>query len=137
MKSRRIEDGFTAIELMITIVVGAIFLFAGYQLYVQVIRDAVVEDKNARVSNVVYETLRKQMATSSAAAPGGCDAASQTTVNSNQTVASVGNVALSAVIDCPYGTTPGNLTDVFHVTVTGTYTDKGQTKTVSHASYGN
>lgn len=131
------EKGFTAIELMITIVVAAIFLFAGYQLYIQVTRDSLVADKFTRVSNVAYEQLRKQLTDSAAAAPGGCDAASQKTVTGSQTVSRVGTVSLSSVIDCPYGTTPGNLTDVFHVTVTATYTDNGQTKTVSHAGYGN
>ena len=131
------ETGFTAVELLITLFIAAVFLFAGYQLYVQVTRDASDADKTAKVSNLVQERLRKQLTSVSGQYPNGCVAASASTTNENQSVTGIGNVALVIVTRCPIAAGSGSATDLFQVTVTGTYNERGQTRTVQHSSYSN
>ena len=46
------NNGFTAVELLITLFVASIFLFTGYQLYAQVIRDGQEAANLSEMSNV-------------------------------------------------------------------------------------
>ena len=127
------QTGFTAVELLITLFIAAVFLFAGYQLYTQVIRDGRDADKTAKLSNEVYKRLREALAQATAAQPSGCGTESSSTV-SNVNITGVGNVTFLTAIKCPFGTV-APLTDMFLITVTGTYVDTGVTKKVEHATY--
>lgn len=137
MIRRRLEEGFTAVELLITLFIAAVFLFAGYQLYIQVTKDAADADKTAKLSNIVQERMRKQITTVTGQYPNGCSTSSPSTLNENQTVQGIGNVALSIVTRCPIAPSGGSSTDLFQVTVTATYSENGQTRTLQHSSYAN
>lgn len=137
MSKRIFEAGFTAVELLITLFIAAVFLFAGYQLYVQVMRDAADADKTARVSNIVQERLREQLTTVSGQYPNGCVAASASTLNESQTIQGIGTLSLTIVTRCPIAPATGSATDLFQATVTGSYNDGGQTRTIQHSSYTN
>lgn len=100
------QDGFTAVELLITLFIASVFLFAGYQLYTQVLKDAADADKTARISNIAYERMRKEAGVVSAAFPGGCESASEDTTVETPTVTGFSAVTLTVVVDCPYSTTP-------------------------------
>ncbi len=128
------QDGFTAIELLITLFIAALFLFAGYQLYTQVVRDGKDADRTAKLSNIVYQKLRESSADITAANPTGCgsvaDAADSTTT---ETVQGVGSVNFAITITCPYGVSPPK--DIFLIKVSATYTDNGTQKKVEQATY--
>lgn len=132
------EEGFTAIELLITLIVASIFLFSGYQLYVQVTRDGADANKTAVLSNVVYERMTKlaKDTTSLAGNQAGCGTTSISTPAATvENVAGVGSVTFQNKVRCPRATTPGNLTDLFYIEVEATYTDGGVSKQVRHATY--
>lgn len=129
------EQGFTAIELLITLFVAAIFLFAGYQLYTQVIKDGSNADRNAELSSAAYERMRKTALSASAAAPTGCAASSESVTTTTEPVTGIGNVTFKVTVDCPYSTTPGNLTDIFLIKVEASYNDGGTTRKVEHATF--
>jgi len=104
------QEGFTAVELLITLIIASMFLFAGYQLYSQVTRDGNDANRLAKVSNTAYELLRERGATVSAANPNGCGFSSG---GSNQTV--VDNVIYVITESCPQGA--ANRVDVFLIKV--------------------
>ncbi len=132
------QQGFTAIELLITLIVASLFLFSGYQLYVQVTRDGADANRTAVLSNVVYERMTKLAKDTTALAgnQAGCAASSEfVTTLPAEPVTGVGSVVFKNTVDCPRSTTAGNLTDLFYIEVEATYTDTGLTKKVKHATY--
>ena len=130
-----LEQGFTAVELLITLFIAAIFLFAGYQLYIQVMKDGASANKTAQLSSIVYDRMRKAALSASSAAPGGCAASSESVTTSTEAIAGVGSVTFKTTVDCPYSTTPGNLTDIFLIKVEGSFSDNGTTRKVEHATF--
>ena len=58
------QQGFTAVELLITLFVAAAFLIAGYQLFNLVIRDGGQTRAESRAANVAYDYLRQYAASS-------------------------------------------------------------------------
>lgn len=130
-----LEKGFTAVELLITLFIAAIFLFAGYQLYTQVIKDGSSAGKTAQLSSIAYERMRKTALATSAAYPSGCGASSKSTTTTTETVSGIGSVTFTVIVDCPYDTTAGNLTDIFLIKVSASYVDGGTTRKVDHATF--
>jgi prepilin-type N-terminal cleavage/methylation domain-containing protein len=137
MKSltRELEQGFTAIELLITLFIAAMFLFASYQLFTQVLKDGSNANKNAELSSTAYERMRKTALSAPAASPSGCAASSETVTTTTEAVAGIGNVTFKVTVDCPYSTTPGSLTDIFLIDVQASYNDAGTTRMVEHATF--
>jgi|GEM_PF-247865 len=132
------QDGFTAVELLITLIVASLFLFSGYQLYIQVTRDGSDANKTAVLSNIVYERMTKlaKHTTGLAANQAGCSSTSgsvQTLPAEN--ISGVGSVTFKNTVSCPRATTPGSLTDLFYIEVEASYTDAGADKKVRHATY--
>ncbi len=140
IRSTSSQSGFTAIELLITLIVASLFLFSGYQLYVQVTRDGADANKTAVLSNIVYERMTKLAKDTTALAgnQAGCAASSAVTPPASpppEQIPGVGSVVFKNTVKCPRSTTAGNLTDLFYVEVEASYTDTGLTKKVKHATY--
>lgn len=53
------EDGFTAIELLITLIIGTMLLFSAYQLYAVVLQESKDTTQKANASSYAYELLRE------------------------------------------------------------------------------
>lgn len=53
------QQGFSAIELLITLFIGALFLFAGYQLYSYVTRSGFEAARQSAASSIAYTYLRQ------------------------------------------------------------------------------
>lgn len=120
------EQGFTAVELLVTLFVAAAFLIAGYQLFSLVIRDGGQTRSESRAGNVAYDHLRRY--TSSATNP--CTPQTPLT-NSPVTVTGLVSTSVSVVIECPISTTPS----LSKVTATVTYNSPAQS--VSYSTYVN
>lgn len=56
---RRRDEGFSTIELLISLFIAAAFIATGYQLFTVVIQDGSDARLRSRASNVAYENLRK------------------------------------------------------------------------------
>ncbi len=120
------QSGFSAVELLVTLFVAAIFLIAGHQLYTTIIRDSGASRQKARASNLAYDYLRRYAAT----APTTC--ASSTPVDNveeDPVPEGLVNVFTTVTYSCPQG----SLTGLTKVQATVHYgTDGGE---VSHAVY--
>lgn len=94
------DNGFTAVELLITLFIAAAFLVSGYQLYNVVIKDGGEIRLAAKANNLAYEYMKKYASTS---ATNPCTV--QTPANNIAiSVEDMANVSLSIYISCPYGT---------------------------------
>lgn len=124
---RHYQQGFTAVELLIALVVGTLLLMSAYQLHISVLHDATDAQRRSQASNVAYDILR-QYQTNSAMVTIPC-----TTHTSAPTVPSYANLSgatATVAVTCPYG---GSSPDLSLVTVTVNYNASGQTQQVYRA----
>lgn len=92
------EQGFSAIELLISLFIAAAFIFTGYQLFSVVIQDGNTARLRSRASNIAYENLQKY-------AP---NTTTPCTVLSSVTPTPPTDLPAATVtvsFSCPYGTT--------------------------------
>ena len=129
------ESGFTAVELLITLFIASVFLFAGYQLYNQVTIDGKIADNTANLSNVTYEKAQARGAEIALANPKGCEASDQGTSTTTQNISGVGSVEFTTNITCVIGTS--EQASLFKVKVTAKYNDAGVERNVQNAIYAN
>ncbi len=123
------QTGFSAVELLITLFIGTIFLLAGYQLYNYTLKGNASADRTAQMSNLAYTYLRQY--SSSAKQPCGDIGTTPYTAytSSSVTVGTITNASASVVITCPYGASSNISLVTSSITFNGT--------TVSHAVYTN
>lgn len=117
------QAGFTAIELLITLLIASMFLFSGFQLYTQVNRDGSDANKSARVSNLISEKIRAKAAESTGCTP------PNTTVTTNET--SVGPVTYVTSVTCPNS----DVSTMRYIKVTATYDNPS--RVMEQATYAN
>lgn len=94
------QAGFSAVELLITLFIAAIFLLAGYQLWGYVQRAGAEADQLAKASNIAYDYLRREANKSVTTC------ASSTPINNVAVPAAErgdlpANTTITVVISCP------------------------------------
>ena len=122
MKKTDLQAGFSAIELLITLIVASMFLFSGYQIYRQVVRDGADANRVAVLSNKVNEKLRFQIKNSALI----CSSTVPTETNVPEP--GIGPVTYTYIINCPNASLP----TMKLIKVQASY-DGG--KIVQHAAY--
>jgi len=60
MKKTATTNGFTTVELLVTLFVAVAFLMSGYQLYSMIINDGGEVRARAKASNVAYKYLQQK-----------------------------------------------------------------------------
>lgn len=99
--TRQNEQGFSAIELLITLFVAAAFLATGYQLYYSLIDSTGQTRLRAIANNIGYDKLRFY----SAQATNPCTSKTNTTLAPTIPANSgLGSPTITATLTCPYGT---------------------------------
>ncbi len=126
MKKQRLQSGFTAVELLITLFVAAAFLIASYQLFNVVIKDGGNARAQSRAANVAYDYMRRY----STSATNPCSAQTPLT-NSSITADGLTNTKLTVAISCPAFST----NDISKIDVTVTYNTP--TQTVKYSTFVN
>lgn len=122
--NRRYEQGFTAVEVLVTLFIIGFLLAAGYQAYGLVTGDSQEVRMRAEASNIGYEALRR---VSGEAAKPCVTSSPSVTIPDSSTLPLPRSI--SAAISCPYGTS--SLISLTTVTVTyGSTNEK-----VVHAIY--
>lgn len=115
------HPGFTAVELLIAMVVGVLLLGSGYQLYTTVMRDSSESLKRSQASGVAYQIIRQNQ--KNLTTP--CTAS--TTAPSVPSDAGLGSGATAELkVTCPYNTYNGDgslntASDISLMSVTITY----------------
>ncbi len=109
----RLDAGFSAVELLITLFIAAAFVATGYQLYSVVITDGGSALQQAQATNIAYDYLRRF----STEATNPCSAVTPTPTPTIPSTANLTSASVSATITCPYGTS----TNLSLITVTVNY----------------
>ena len=122
--SARLQQGFTVVEVLVTLIIAAVFLLAGYQAYSLVLDESSETRSEAVASNFGYEMLRKRQAATSSPCSAGTSS-----ISIPSTLSLPAPVTASAVTSCPFGS--ASATSL--VTVTVHYGAPAQK--VSHAIY--
>lgn len=118
------QQGFTAVELLITLFVAAAFLMAGYQLFNLIIKDGGDTRAESRAGSVAYDYLRRY--SNSATNP--CTSQTPLT-NSAITVSDLTNVKVTIKVTCPQSATT-SLSKIESIVTYGT-----PTSTVQYATF--
>jgi prepilin-type N-terminal cleavage/methylation domain-containing protein len=100
MNHRTSQEGFTIIELLITLFIAVAFLVSGYQLYNLIIKDSGQARADSNASSVAYDYIRRY--TASATSP--CTATTPLS-NASISVGGLSNVLITVAITCPYTAT--------------------------------
>lgn len=124
----RYNNGLSAVELLVALLIAGVFIISGYQLYTYVFKNGTQASQRAEASNLAYAKMREKAA-SVVTAGGACATSTATSTPSGTTLPSP---SITVAVSCPYGTT-GSLSNVFRVTSTINYTDGSGAQSVSHA----
>lgn len=123
---RSVEDGFTAVELLITLFVAALFLFAGYQLFNVVLASG----NTTRSQSTASTTANAYLQQYADSIPATC-AASTPLSNSSITVTGLANPRVTVAITCPVAAAP----KLSKISVTLTYGIGAELTTVNRSAF--
>lgn len=95
---KKTQLGFSAVEVMIALIIASVFLFSGYQLFTTVHQAQLYARTRAEAANVAYAYLRKASNTEFK-----CSGVSDRLYN--PTEYSLSNLTVITKTSCPYGPT--------------------------------
>ena len=119
----RVQPGFTAVEVLVTLIIAFLLVAGSYQAYGLVVQNSDEANSRGIASSKVYETLRKEVATVGSS----CSVSYRDSYNETALGITLPNAHLSTRLTCPYGSGSQKMT---LVTTTLEY---GDSKEVSHA----
>lgn len=93
------QEGFSAVELLITLFIAATFIAAGYQLFSVITKTSGDARQQAKASNVAYDYLRRY----SEQAVNPCTPVAPSPAPTIPSGTNLVNPSISASITCPYG----------------------------------
>jgi prepilin-type N-terminal cleavage/methylation domain-containing protein len=92
------QEGFSAVELLITLFIAAIFIATGYQLYSVVITNGSESNLRSIASGIAYENLRRY----APQVPNPCTNATPSPTPSIP-ANTLPSSSITVTLDCPYG----------------------------------
>lgn len=110
MATPKLQEGFTAVELIVALIVGVLLLGSAYQLYATVVNDAGDTQRRALASNTAYTLLRSYQENATYVGdPCSVKAATVVTIpNANDLPGAVAKISTA----CPYAGSDLNLVTV-------------------------
>lgn len=129
-KIRRSQEGFTAVELLITLFVAAAFLVTGFQLYTFILRSGSASYQMALANNAAYVNLR-QLASSSP----DCASLPSSTSAALTGVTGLTSPTITQTVTAPYGCPWGGSNSIMKVEINVTYGPSNNRQGVYHALY--
>ncbi len=120
----KLQRGFTAVELLVAMVIGTILLATAYQLYSFVLNDSTDTRMRATASNLAYRFLRERSAVATTNPTCGPVGSTAPTIPSD---ANLPSASATVTIECI-----SNGVTLPKITSTVNY---GNGKSISHATY--
>jgi Tfp pilus assembly protein PilE len=125
MQKLRLQEGFSAVELLITLFIAAAFIATGSQLYTIIIRNGGDARMRAKASNIAYDHMRRYVTQ----ATNPCSTFTPSPAPSIPAGSGLSSASITVTVTCPYGTS----TAVTKVLVSVKYGSPQQE--VIHATY--
>ena len=122
MNYKNKQSGLSAVELLITLIIAAIFLIAGFQLFALVTKDSGETRTLANANNTASQYLQKYKSNSSLIT-NPCTANANALATTTVTIAGSINSTVQVAIDCPYTAN----TSISRITTTVTYGNPAKT----------
>ena len=131
------DQGFTAVELVITIIVGVMFLITTSQLYTVVLADSANARNKANASAIAYSTARTVLATIGTTCSNRNLTFGSAPTPAAPSLASLpATASITANVFCPYAyAVYSNNSSVSRLIITITYGSPNNTQTVKHVLY--
>ncbi len=114
------QSGFTVTEVMVTLVVASILLFAGFNLHAVILQNQVGSTTSAKASDIAYSYLRKRAANKTSFATGPYPKPFNEVPDAS--MPSLPEMTISSSVSKPSATLP----DLFRVETTLRYPYKGK-----------
>ncbi len=121
------KEGFTTVELLVTLFVAVAFITTGHQLYTSVIRDGAQMRQRAAASNLAHDYLRRR-ADEISSCP-----SSPSNNTTNITNSDLPNAQIETTISAPYGCSGTGYIALVKVRII--YGPYQQRKEVTHGTY--
>ena len=96
------EKGFTAVEVLVTILIAVVLLGGGYQAYTAVLKNSETGRTHSIASNIAYEALRQEEAGISGNCTAVADHSLPWSPSYNDNLPEP--YSLHSSVSCPYGT---------------------------------
>lgn len=125
------SNGFSAIELLITLFIASAFLISGYQLYAVVIKD----NREARIQALAVNVSQDYLNRYKSSATNPCTVVPSLPDGQSITVSGLSNATVTVTITCPYNSTPTPTPTVSKVSVKIKYGDDDPQKEINNATY--
>jgi len=125
----RSTNGFSAIELLVTLFIAMLFLSMGYSLYGTIIQSSSQNRQRSQADNIAFEYLRRYEAT--VTNPCAVTTPLNNVAVTGATAADLASPTVTVNITCPNSTT----TVMSRVKVTVAYIDGGSSRNVYHEVY--
>lgn len=94
---RSAQAGFTAVEVLVTLVIAALLVGGAYQAYNIVVRNTEQATQRSTASNLAYQTMRSEAAKLSTSC------STKTVNHSIATAVLLPTPSMQTVVTCPYG----------------------------------
>lgn len=125
------QQGFSAVELLITLFVAVAFIATGYQLYSTIVKDGGEARFRARASNLAYENLRRVADTTPT-----CSTTPAVTTPASPSNSGLDNPVITQTISAPQGCSGATWQDrVMKIQITVTYGPQSNRQEATHAVY--
>lgn len=125
------QQGFSAVELLITLFVAVAFIATGYQLYSTIVKDGGEARFRARASNLAYENLRRAADTTPA-----CSTTPAVSTPASPSGSGLDTPVITQTISAPQGCNGSTWQDrVMKVQITVAYGPQSNRQEVTHAVY--
>lgn len=121
------QNGFTAVELLITLFVASLFLASGYVLYDAVLNRSSQTRQRAEADNVAMDYIRRYEAPVTAT----CSPSTPLTNQPLTGIEGLANVRISVQVSCPLSSVPR----VSQITATVNYGEGSGATYVRHSMY--
>jgi len=132
-KNRLYQQGFSAVELLITLFIAALFIIGANQLYIYVITNGEDANQRTRASNIGYQYLQSKKPAVAQMCP---NASPPVQTFSNVPVSGLTNVTIIVTASCPYTSTATSQDPLRNITKVTVVTRYGSdSKEVTHAIY--
>lgn len=125
------QQGFSAVELLITLFVAVAFIATGYQLYSTIVKDGGEARFRARASNLAYENLRRASDTTPT-----CSTTPAVSTPTAPSDSGLDTPVITQTISAPQGCSGSSWQDrVMKVEIIVTYGPQSDRQEVAHAIY--
>ncbi len=125
------QQGFTVVEMLVTVIVSATFVFMFYQLFISSTRLSDIARRDAVAAEVAYSNLKKYPTAASVTGLAACTSPSPTnTITTNNSYPDIGDVTETIVSSYPFACTNPDI-----IKLESSVTYKGGANRISYVVY--